>query len=216
MIFLAAVLAVVLYFVNGSLLIKDNINNKAKATGVFVLSVLLAVPAAFGLNYLLHPIAWGDNFYNLTGLAFHTLYASGFLFLFSSLFMHFLKLDAANYLNAAVPSFAIFVGISKIGCAVAGCCGGILIYDAIIPTAIIESAMGFLLFIVFQFFIKKNRFSKYLICYGSFRFFIEFFRARTYSVMIFDMFKPEQIFAIILLAVGINLALQYRRKTFHK
>lgn len=212
MIFLGAVVAAVLYLVNGFVLVKDNIKNKAKAAGVFTLSVILAVPTAFLLNYLLHPIAWGDNFYNLTGLAFHTLYSIGFLFLYSSFLLHVLKLNAKNYINAAVPSVAIFTGISKIGCAVAGCCGGIVTGNVVIPTAIIESVTGFLLLVAFQFFIKTNRLSKYLIIYGSFRFLVEFLRAHTYSVMILDILKPEQLYAMIMVAVGIILTLRLRRK----
>lgn len=212
MIMSAAVFAVFLYFVNGFVLVKDSINNKAKAAGVFTLSVILAVPTAFALNYLLHPIAWGDNFSNLTGLAFHTLYSLGFLLLYSSLLLYILKLNSPNYINAAVPSIAIFTGISKIGCIVAGCCGGIVIGNVLIHTAIIESCAGFLLFIVFQFFIKTNRLPKYLIIYGSFRFLIEFLRARTYSIMIFDTLKPEQLYAMIMAITGIIIALKIRRK----
>lgn len=214
MIILGAVVAVVLYCVNGFVLVKDSINNKAKAACVFTLSVILAVLTAFALNYLLHPIARGDNLYNLMGLAFHTLYSSGFLLLYASLFLYILKLNAANYINAAVPSIAIFTGISKIGCAVAGCCGGIVAGNVIIPTAIIECVSGFLLFFVLQFFIKTNRLPAYLIIYGIFRFLIEFLRARTYSVMIFDTLKPEQLFAMIMAAVGLIISLKIRKKIF--
>jgi len=212
MIILGAVFAVVMYLVNGFAFVKDRINNKAKAAGVFALSVLLAVPTAFAFNYLLHPIAWGDNFYNLTGLAFHTLYAIGFLLLYSSLLLHITKLNTANYMNAAVPSIAIFTGISKIGCIVAGCCGGIVIGNVKIPTAIIECAASLSLFIVFQFFIKTNRLPKYLIVYGLFRFLIEFLRARTYCVMIFDILKPEHLFTMIMVAVGLFMAYKFRLK----
>lgn len=212
MIALGTVFAVALYFVNGLVLVKDNLDSKTKAAGVLAVSVILAVPSAFALNYLLHPIAWGDNFFNLTGLAFHTLYSLGFLLLYSSVLLHILKLNAANYINAAVPSMAIFIGISKIGCAVAGCCGGIAIGNVIVPTAIIESAAGFLLFAVFQFFIKTRRISIYLIIYGLFRFLIEFLRARTYSVMIFNVLKPEQVYAMIMAAVGITILLNHRLK----
>lgn len=211
MIILGAVFAVFLYFVNDFVLVKDSINNKAKAAGVFTLSVILAVPTAFVLNYLLHPIAWGDNFYNLSGLAFQTLYSLGFLFLYSSILLSILKLSATNYINAAVPSVAIFTGISKIGCAVSGCCGGIVIGNNIIPTAIIESVAGFLLFFVFQFLIKANRLPKYLIIYGSFRFLIEFLRARTYSIMIY-IIKPEQLYAMIMVATGLIIELKIHRK----
>lgn len=212
MIFLGAVFAVVLYFVNGFVLIKDSINHKVTAAGVFTVSVILAVPTAFAFNYLLYPIAWGDQFYNLIGLAFQTLYSFGFLLLYASILLHVLKLKTANYLNAAVPSFTIFIGISKIGCIVAGCCGGIAFGNTIFPTAIIECLAGFLLFILFQFFIKTNRLPIYLIVYGLFRFFIEFLRARTYSVMIFDIFKPEQVYAMAMAAVGLFIALKSRKK----
>ena len=212
MIVLGAVFAVVLFFVNGLVLVKDSINNKAKALGVFTLSVILAVPTAFALNYLMHPIAWGDNFSNLTGLAFHTLYSLGFLFLYSSLLLHILKLNTEDYINAAVPSVAIFTGVSKIGCSVAGCCGGIVIGNFLVPTAIIECVAGFLLFIVFQFFIKTDRLSKYLIIYGLFRFLIEFLRAHTYSIIIYKVLKPEQLYAMIMVAIGLAIALKSRRK----
>jgi phosphatidylglycerol:prolipoprotein diacylglycerol transferase len=77
----------------------------------------------------------------------------------------------------------------------------------VIPTQLIESIFLFILFFVFSYLLLKKKFklnqSLYFICYGIFRFLIEYIRDDYRGTTILKIFTPSQFTAILLVAVGI-------------
>lgn len=193
--------AVILYFINSFILLRDTVKNKIKAAVIFLLSAILAVLSAYLLNYLTQPNARNLPFLQTVGLAFSYFFCMGFLFLFSSIFLVLVKLDAAKYINASVPAVVLLSAVCRIGCIIAGCCGGIVVSGVKIPTAEIECAVGVLLFFIFQFIVKTKRLPKYLLIYAPLRFILEFFRESVPSIIFFNILTPAQLYAIIIIIV---------------
>ena len=107
----------------------------------------------------------------------------------------------------------------RIGCFFAGCCHGKEtdsifgvtfpgMTHAVHPTQLYEAAFLFVLFIIFTIlYLKKNDkyvICHYLICYGVFRFFIEFVRDDNKGSFVGDM-TPSQFWAIVMVVLGILL-----------
>jgi len=207
-------LGVGLYFVNCFVLLKDSNKNRLISIAVFSGAFLLTVPSVFGLNYLAHPFIYGAPVSVLwgSGLAFHMFYMLGFMFLYSAVLLRLAKLHVAGFLNAFTPSVAFVCGAAKIGCILAGCCGG-AVNGTTVPAAEIECAAGLVLFILLQFVFKKDRAQIFLIIYAPFRFCMEFLRVKqSGAAIIFGVLTPEQIFAIIIIIAVIAVMILKRKK----
>lgn len=80
----------------------------------------------------------------------------------------------------------------------------------VIPTQLIEASFLFILAFVLHK-MRKNQFELYLIGYGIFRFFIEYFRADDRGKL-FGFFSPSQWLSIAIVGIGIiSFVFEYRK-----
>ena len=133
----------------------------------------------------------------------------------SALLLRLQKVNFKFWINEIVPSVLIFHAFGRIGCSLAGCCYGKPITPFnlfgltidLFPAREIEALCLFILFFIFKYKIKKNRFFWYLICYSILRFFLEFGRGDDRGHLIFNSLSPAQVTSIfiwvVLLAWGI-------------
>ena len=105
------------------------------------------------------------------------------------LFSRLKGLNIKDMLDLSVPGYSIFHAFGRIGCFFAGCCYGKISTWGVpmqnepgilrIPVQLIES---FTLFLLFGYLIssekrrKNNLFKRYIICYATCRFLLEFLR----------------------------------------
>ena len=124
-------------------------------------------------------------------------------------------------------------GIGRIGCLMAGCCHGgltdawygVMHYNGVkvngvvyasakvVPIQLFEAIFllclsGILLFLFFKKFGKENKgrfplMPIYCVCYGIWRFFIEYARADERGATIIPWLSPSQLIAIIMFSIGI-------------
>ena len=124
-----------------------------------------------------------------------------------------LKLDAAPVYNMVAPAIPLFHIFGRIGCFMAGCCYGFTLSTSFViggividhfPTQLIESGFNMLLFLAIWLLQKKFKGARwmriYLICYGVFRFIIEFTRGDTVRGFFFGMSTSQLISLIILIS----------------
>jgi phosphatidylglycerol:prolipoprotein diacylglycerol transferase len=130
----------------------------------------------------------------------------GFFALFA-LMLKLRKMDACFWVNEAVPPVLIFHAFGRVGCSLAGCCYGrtftspvrFLIFDLeIFPARELEAFCLFALFLLFQYRIKENRFTRYLLCYSVLRFFLELGRGDYRGVLFVRFLSPAQVTSIII------------------
>jgi phosphatidylglycerol:prolipoprotein diacylglycerol transferase len=131
----------------------------------------------------------------------------GFFAVFA-LLMRAYKQDVALWVNEIVPAAVIFHAFGRVGCSLQGCCYGVEISPpfhifgaeiTLFPAREIEAFFLLSLFIIFTFFIKKNRFVIYVTAYAAARFLIEFGRGDDRGHFLVDFLSPAQVISLILL-----------------
>ena len=65
------------------------------------------------------------------------------------------------------------------------------------PAREIEAVSLFVLFLLFQYKIRENRFVRYLLCYSILRFFLEFGRGDYRGAYIAGVFSPAQLTSVV-------------------
>ncbi len=130
-------------------------------------------------------------------------------------------------LSLITPCIIVAHAFGRIGCLFNGCCygavtegfGGIDMYvhgewQHRVPLQLYEAVFLFVLFAVLLFLLLKFRFeytaSAYLVCYGIWRFIIEFFRDDDRGSSGIASLSPSQLTAIFLVLFGVGFALFYR------
>lgn len=130
--------------------------------------------------------------------------------------------------DIAAASIALAHGLGRIGCLMAGCCHGRICDEwyAVYMPAIGAKAVpiqlyeALFLFALFGFFVyrllkrKSCNLPLYMIIYGAWRFFVEFFRTDYRGNTFIDFLSPSQLIAI-LMCIG-AVALYYAQKAFIK
>lgn len=113
------------------------------------------------------------------------------------------SLDPSVTLDFLSPSFAISIGIGRIGCLLAGCCYGRIISETGMrfPTQICESIFCIML-CVFLLLRKRNQFRLFLLLYSVFRFIIEFFRGDSQRGSLWLFSTSQWISLAILIALA--------------
>lgn len=101
----------------------------------------------------------------------------------------------------------IFSFISRIGCCVAGCCGGRSINGVVLPMPYIELAVAAALFILPNIFKVKRPLTVYLLLYSIFRFAAEFLRENS-NISTYSGLNIRQIVALPVIAVTIVMLLR--------
>lgn len=134
------------------------------------------------------------------------------------------KLPFLAYIDLFAPSLVLAHAFGRIGCFMAGCCYGCatdsclgVVYPGnsaapagipLLPTQLFESAFLFILTAVLVWLLKKRRTfgtvtGWYLILYGVWRFFIEFFRSDDRGAV--GLLSTSQFIAIFMVAAGVVL-----------
>lgn len=119
-------------------------------------------------------------------------------------------------------------GLGRIGCFFAGCCYGKetdsflgvkfpALAVKVFPTQLFEAIFLLLLYAVMSYLLLKYRFrhnmSLYLICYGIFRFFIEYLRGDDRGELV-GIISPSQFWSLLMVVIGI--ALYFALRAFYK
>jgi phosphatidylglycerol:prolipoprotein diacylglycerol transferase len=144
----------------------------------------------------------------------------GFFAIFA-LMLKLQKMDARFWVDEAVPPVLIFHAFGRVGCSLAGCCYGrtfasparFLIFGLeIFPARELEAFCLFALFFLFQYRIKENRFTLYLLCYSVLRFFLEFGRGDYRGVLFVRFLSPAQVTSIIIWIVLLFAAIYKKQR----
>jgi len=112
------------------------------------------------------------------------------------------KLDLRDIISRFTVIYPLIYSISKIGCYLNGCCGGII--NTHIPLQLIDSIMMFGLFLILLQQFKKRKSLTiiiFLIAFGSIRFFEDYFRDLR-VIIIFNL-TLYQLICMILVMMGI-------------
>ena len=129
--------------------------------------------------------------------------------------------------NCAVPSILVAHGFGRLGCLMAGCCHGSVTeawygiymhteaygYAKCVPTQLYEAIFLFIMFALMVLRVKKKKSYNlpiYMMGYGAWRFFIEFFRSDDRGELLTDALSPSQIIACLMILGGVALMLFQR------
>ncbi len=135
------------------------------------------------------------------------------------------KTNIKNVSDICAPMVPLFHTFGRIGCFFGGCCFGIeskygIYYDnsyyikdvevtTRFPVQLVEATCNFVLFLILNQLLKKNKFKGnlfliYLISYSIIRFILEFFRGDEYRGFLFGL-STSQIISIMLFIISIVL-----------
>lgn len=144
------------------------------------------------------------------------------------------KIDLRRFYPAVVPALALFCGIGRIGCLMAGCCYGVettsplfieFTHSALapngvhlVPTQIIEAVFDFLLFGFMIWYTKDEKRNSsalklYLILYSVFRFVLEFFRGDPIRGLWFGLSTSQWVSLAVIVGVVIIWLVQIKKGT---
>ncbi len=189
--------------------------------------VIQGIPDFLALHQQTGMSFW--EYFNAAGL----VYYGGFIgcILFILLYTAIFKTSFWPMLDTLIPALPLAQAFGRVGCFMVGCCYGIPCEHgvmlnaspiaphgiALLPVQLIESACVFLLFIAMILYGKKRRapghlFSIYLLCYGTIRFILEFFRYDAIRGSI-GAFSTSQWLSIGAVALGIYFAKFYHPKS---
>ncbi len=137
------------------------------------------------------------------------------------------KTHTADFFKVAdcvAPAIAIAHSLGRLGCLMAGCCYGavtdkwygiymVSIGKKVVPVQLFESIFLLLLFAFFIFRIFKKKtynLPLYMIIYGVWRFFIEYFRTDNRGTTFISALTPSQLTAVVMIICGIALIFLFR------
>ncbi len=178
-----------------------------------------------------------EYFKNLagSGLVFYGGFIGGALGLIG--YCRVFKLNMADYFDAAIPSLPLAHAFGRLGCFCAGCCygresehfgiifknavTGVSLTEKVIPTQLIEAVFNVLLCIALLLYAGKERrrgshTGLYMICYGVFRFIIEYLRDDEIRGGFLWFSTSQWISLILIIPVGILLLCGFAEKLGNK
>lgn len=136
------------------------------------------------------------------------------------------KLNIIDYFDAAIPSIPLAHAFGRLGCFCAGCCYGreserfgIVFRNAltgvssttrVIPTQLIEACFNLILCAALILYARRERrrgtvMGLYMVCYGVFRFFIEYLRDDEIRGAFLCFSTSQWISLVLIIPVGILL-----------
>ncbi len=143
--------------------------------------------------------------------------------------------SAMKVFGIVITTVAIAHAIGRVGCLVAGCCHGkvyedkrwytlpihhisannVLLYtEYAVPVPLFEMLFLLGLFALLSWRVlsgKEDALPLYMILYGAWRFFIEFFRADDRGETLLKFLSPSQLTAVLMIAGGIVLYVVYEK-----
>lgn len=135
-------------------------------------------------------------------------YYFGFIgfFIVSSILLKIFEFELGKCLNYFIPSLLLFHSLGRVGCSFAGCCYGELVnWDLFntftivrFPAREIEAFSLFVLFLIAQFIVKKNRLIFYFLTYPMIRFLLEFGRGDYRGIVFMGWLSIAQLISIVL------------------
>ncbi len=152
-------------------------------------------------------------------------------FLSAILYIQYKKLNFWKVTDSIVPSIAIGVFLTRIGCYLNGCCfgkacelswgvqfpfyspaGAIMGDTHLHPTQLYSSLYGLLIFGILIWIDKRDNFdglllSLFLILYGISRFVVDFFRYYEEQMYLFEGLQFNQIISLCLIIIGLLILL---------
>lgn len=205
------------------------------------LTVVLCVAAAFGFLFavLFDKVAhfhtlrdFSTHLLEYTGMTFEGGLIGGLTVFFIAyrIFMKSYRLFEMHA-NCIAPAVAIAHCFGRVGCFLGGCCfgkptksligvqfpGGSLAEQAYgpgvkaIPTQLLEALFLLVLFLLLQKVLFRHAFAYYLILYGIFRFFIEFFRGDNRGTLFQSVLTPSQCLSVLMSAGGLLFLCKVRK-----
>lgn len=202
-------------------------------TGLFI-SIIFGFIGAFTFDAYTQGIELSLSNFNKVGLTLWGGILAGLLTF--TIFLKIQSIPVLPTLDIITPGFCIAHSLGRVGCFFAGCCFGSptnsifgiqfpndsLVYAhfrdnlRVHPTQLYES-----IFVLFVFlFVRRpsinNKFVFYIICYSTFRFFIEFIRADNRGVIFNQsLLTPSQFISLVMMIFAIVLT-YINRKTVNK
>lgn len=190
------------------------------------MSVLLGFVGALLFENLYEFIKYGDEYSWTNSMTFFGGLITGaacFAILYAFWLRKGSKATLVSMLPIAPACLAAAHGFGRIGCFLAGCCYGVPTSSwigvtfpgmdhAVVPTNLIEAIFLLLLAVALAMiaFRKKSPIGIpiYMLCYGAFRFAIEFYRGDERGSLLPGI-SPSQLWAILLFAAGAGLLIAY-------
>lgn len=190
------------------------------------MSVLLGFVGALLFENLYEFIKYGDEYSWTNSMTFFGGLITGaacFAILYAFWLRKGSKATLVSMLPIAPACLAAAHGFGRIGCFLAGCCYGVPTSSwigvtfpgmdhAVVPTNLIEAIFLLLLAVALAMiaFRKKSPIGIpiYMLCYGAFRFAIEFYRGDERGSLLPGV-SPSQLWAILLFAAGAGLLIAY-------
>lgn len=190
------------------------------------ISILIGFVGALLFENLYEFIKYGSEYSWTNSMTFFGGLITG-VACFALLYAFWLRKGSKGTLASMLPiapaCLAAAHGFGRIGCFLAGCCYGTPtsswigvtfpgVDGAVVPTNLIEAIFLLLLSAALAIvaFKRKSPITVpiYMVCYGAFRFVIEFYRGDERGSLIPGI-SPSQLWAILLLAIGAGLLISY-------
>lgn len=132
----------------------------------------------------------------------------GFLVVSSSL-LKIYNFKVGECLNYCIPSLFLFHSLGRVGCSLAGCCYGKIVNWELFniltierfPARELEAVCLFILFLIVQYIIKRNRLVFYFLTYPPLRFFLEFGRGDYRGMLFMGWLSIAQLISIVLIVI---------------
>lgn len=220
------------YFGNKQGIKKDNISDLAvyvilsAVIGARVFYVFVA-PEYFLKNPIEVLKIWKGGLVFYGGFVFAVIAALSFIKL--------KNMDLGKTADAIAPGLALGHGIGRIGCFFAGCCYGkhtdlpigvvfkdpnslAPLNESLHPTQLYSFLGNFIIFLILCVVFKRKKrdgdiFLLYLLLYGSFRVFIEYFRGDNRGSFIFGILSVSQLIGLTAILISISVYFYQRKRS---
>lgn len=197
---LASIIAVVIHYI----LRRNTIGFSTLKAGLCGLSLLSTGFVGMKMLYLVQNLDMVQEMILETG----GLFFYGAVFLIPITLPFWAKVygvTTAAISDYGAPDMLLSLGIVRIGCMCAGCCGGITLLGTTIPVQMIEAGFDFLILgrlLNREIKYEGELYPRFMIEYGTMRFFIEFIRASDKSTFGLSV---DQWLSILSVIIGLGV-----------
>lgn len=203
----------------GLLLLMNNLKNynigeikKDRLLLLLAISFLIGMALSNVGNWLIMPSLWHEGVLTRIQHAGLSYYFGliGFLVASATLLKIF-DFEVGECLNYCIPSLLLFHSLGRMGCSLAGCCYGKIVNWELFstftivrfPAREIEAVCLFILFLIVQFIVQRNRLVLYCLTYPLIRFFLEFGRGDYRGISFMGGLSIAQVISVILFTAAV-------------